>query len=999
MDKHTINQLIIIYEVIIISLFVYLQYQIHDNINSLNKQSYEQMEMITAADKLRQSSDDLTHFARSYAVTTNEKFKNQYIKTLNIRNGKENRPKNYSSVYWDLPQDLRKKMNPDANKKSLEEIMDNLPYSEYERGLLKLSEDNSNTLVNLEVSAFELMKSKDKIKQQNAIDILHSAQYYKAKEKIMIPIADFLSNLTKRTKINIAKVEDTIDSLYYIFRFLLVIFIISNISIYRHIRKVNINEKGEKDKLIKNERRLTLAINDANKSLEEKIKKRTKQLELEKIKAEESAKIKTNFLANMSHEIRTPMNAIIGMTHLVLETELNNNQLNYIQKIQKNSKSLLGIINDILDFSKIESGKLILEKIQFDLFELIDNTIELIQINAHEKGLEVFVSYDENIEKLYFGDSLRIGQILLNFLSNAVKFTKNGFIELYISQSKNKKIKFEIHDSGIGLSSKQIDGLFKSFSQADSSTTRNYGGTGLGLSIAKQLIELMDGNISVQSELGVGSKFIFEIILDKSENNYAYNSFENRKILIVDDNKSWHRILKNTLEMFKIEVHHAYSGNEVITNIINKELKYDIILMDWSMPELDGIQTSNQLNLISNGNLELPVPIIMVSSFKQKDIEKQASEAGINVFLQKPINPSYLNKILSSIFLDGVDLKEIAGTKLTSYKEEVKNLRNSNILLVEDNKINQEIVLGILEHSGINIDIADNGQVAIDMYQKNISKYELILMDLQMPIMDGYEATKIIRGLNQNIPIIALTANAMKDDIQKTKKYNMNFHLTKPLDFEIFYKTLLKYIPIKDLTNKEIELEKENIIIPNFITIDKNIGLQHLMGNKKLYVQLLISFYNENINIKLEEMDNETLKREAHTIKGLSANLGAMQLSEIAKELELSLNKSLFHKFYIELSKIIKDIDIVVAQEKDKDNKNDKPIKIDIDIEKRNFLFSSLNDAIQSKQINKCTPIIKELEKYNLNKADYEMHLNLKNLLIKFDFKEALQIAKEIHKL
>ncbi len=728
-----------------------------------------------------------------------------------------------------------------------------------------------------------------------------------------------------------------------------------------------------------------------------KLSKLNSDLKIAKERAEVATKEKSNFLANMSHEIRTPMNAIIGMTYLIKQSVLTPLQKDYVKKIENSANALLGIINDILDFSKIEAGKLEIENIDFDLHSVVENVTSLVELKACDKNLEFIVSYDHGMNMHLFGDPLRISQVLTNLANNAIKFTSKGEVGIYITKKENNLYRFEVRDSGIGLTKEQQSKLFKSFSQADASTTRKFGGTGLGLAISKQLVEMMGGEIWVESEYGVGSVFGFEIpIVEQEKIEKEPKKFVNKHVLIVDDTPSWQAILSRHLRGFNIEVEVASSGEEAIEKL-GKDRSFDLILMDWKMPKMDGIEATK---IIKENYNNAPPTIIMVSSYRQDSIVNSAKEQGIDIFLQKPINPSLLYSVIMDLFGEGIKNEYKVEAENNNLKNALTTLRGSNILLVEDNAMNIEIIEGMLRESKIVIDKANNGEEAVKKYRENRTKYELILMDIQMPIMDGYEATTIIRQEDKNIPIIALTANAMVSDIKKTKEIGMNEHLNKPIDVDKLFSTLLKYISKKceeERVDKERgrELELEHL---SFENIDIKKGLKSMVFDVALYKKIVTNFVKEykNIDKKVEKLIEENPKeviRIAHTIKGLSANIGAFKLNEVAKILEDDPQKSNIPKFGEELKKVIDELEIseLMLKEGSRDSSEGKE---QISKERRDELFFKLLESIKKRRPQMSKPIIEELEQCTLDSEDRAKFDEVKELVKKYKFSEAKKILE-----
>jgi len=474
--------------------------------------------------------------------------------------------------------------------------------------------------------------------------------------------------------------------------------------------------------------------------------------------AEEATKAKSEFLANMSHEIRTPMNAIIGMAHLALKTDLTPKQHDYLKKVDISAKSLLGIINDILDFSKIEAGKMDMESVDFQLEDTLDIISTLVGIKTQEKGLELLIKTDPAVPTALVGDPLRLGQVLINLSNNAVKFTDAGEIVVAVEPVKEDgdqvTLRFSVRDTGIGMTEQQAAKLFQPFSQADSSTTRKYGGTGLGLTISKRLAEMMGGEIWVDSQPGQGSTFSFtaNFVLGKEKARRLYQpiaDLRGMKVLVVDDNATSRDIFQDMLESFSFDVTLATSGREGLAALekASPDRPFEIVIMDWKMPGMDGIEATRLIK--SHKDLSKIPAVIMVTAYGREEVMQQAQEVGLEGFLLKPVNASMLFDTIMQAFGLETSAAPRMAQKNGQQAEALEKIQGARILLVEDNEINQQVAREILEGAGLTVVLANNGQEAVQAAKQEY--FDALLMDIQMPVMDGYSATRKIREWEEKL--------------------------------------------------------------------------------------------------------------------------------------------------------------------------------------------------------------------------------------------------------
>ncbi len=644
--------------------------------------------------------------------------------------------------------------------------------------------------------------------------------------------------------------------------------------------------------------------------------------------AEAASRSKSEFLANMSHEIRTPMNAVMGMLYLLQRTALSPMQLDYAQKIQTASQTLLFLLNDILDFSKIEAGKLVLENHSFALSELLRNLSVILSSAVHDKDVEVLFSIDSTIPNALQGDSLRLQQVLLNLSSNAIKFTEQGEVVISVQTvavtADRVELKFAVRDSGIGIAEDMLSNIFSGFVQAEASTTRRFGGTGLGLSISNQLVGMMGGVLAVESELGKGSTFYFTLSLErcldapiverrKSPRESGASSGSPFTALIVDDNTIAREVLLSMVTSFGWEAESATSGAEAIDRInarASAGLSFDAIFMDWQMPGMDGVETTRQIRGLLHGD-KVPVIILVTAHGRDYVAGHFADESSpLDGYLVKPVTPSMIYDAVRNV----TSGRHALANMPTSAAVNSRRLAGLRLLVAEDNKLNQQIAEEILTAEGATVSLAASGSLAVKAINKE-KPFDAVLMDIQMPDMDGYEATLHIRNVLglKKLPIIAMTANAMQSDRERCLEVGMNDHVGKPFDVDSLIAILRKYCGLTqdesetEIAGTESERDADSQPTLNRPGFDCDAALKRLGNNRGLYARMSRAFEKDQGAI-MEQLRQNLLPpplpprgrvregdaaNDLHTIKGVSAALGATALSLAAAEGETALRGSI----------------------------------------------------------------------------------------------------------
>ena len=768
---------------------------------------------------------------------------------------------------------------------------------------------------------------------------------------------------------------------------------------------------------LKNSRGELERINEELKFATEKANKLAEHAKL-------ASEAKSEFLANMSHEIRTPMNAIIGMTYLVLQSELTAYQRSHLVKVDGAARSLLGIINDILDFSKIEAGKLELEKVDFSLETVLRSVSDLVLVRASEKNIELLINIDSRAPRTLNGDPMRLSQIITNLTTNAVKFTSEGEVTIsaHIIDDRGGDVvlHFSVKDTGIGMTREQQEKLFTPFSQADTSTTRRYGGTGLGLALCKTLTQLMGGKIWCESEPGKGSVFHFTAVLGKSrkkESNGRFaKKFDNVRVLVVDDNVFTLQIVKELMHSIGCSYVDTVSSGEDALELLRKSdasLPFHLVLMDWKMPGMSGVEAAHQISL----SIKSPPVIIMMTAHSSTELESLIIDKGeISAVLNKPVTQSHLYDALLRAFA-GSDMFNDSPQDNSNVLEVVRDYAGARVLLAEDNELNQMVAVELLQSAGFAVTIANNGVEALSILYEDDIAFSLVLMDIQMPEMDGITATKRIRADRRfdSLPIVAMTAHAMQQDRDKSLASGMNDHISKPIDPKELFLCIAKWLSgdanadkpkseSSDTASADDKCSPQSILPDSVYGIDIKIGVSRLGGNEVFYRDILFNKAKDEIIIILNRLreklalgNSEETSKTLHSMTDILGILGAETAQRYARDLDSALlyakedSAKVAQYLCDELEKIVSALDAL----------NDTRDSEECEQVTKERLLSLVNELLENVSSSRpvpCKKLIADGRKISWLKECMPLFNEAAELVSRYKFEPALEVLIKLKK-